>query len=174
MEGRAYDFGSALSVDAEAIGALGRRRFRLTVRSAGNTAASLWLEKEQLRALGEALVEMGGRLEKERPTSEKDVRALPAPLSFEVEMRVGRLALAYLEEDDAFRLQAFAIDQGEEETRPAFQCSLSRGQSRVLARTIRRVVEAGRPLCPLCQAPIDPEGHVCPRANGHFAGAMRP
>ena len=29
------------------------------------------------------------------------------------------------------------------------------------------LVAAGRPACPFCQQPIDPEGHICPRANGY-------
>ena len=29
------------------------------------------------------------------------------------------------------------------------------------------VVEAGRPPCPLCGQPLDAEGHVCARLNGH-------
>jgi hypothetical protein len=31
-----------------------------------------------------------------------------------------------------------------------------------------RVVAAGRPPCPLCGAPLDPTGHICPRRNGHY------
>ena len=31
-----------------------------------------------------------------------------------------------------------------------------------------RVVAAGRPPCPLCGAPLDPQGHICPRRNGHY------
>ena len=31
----------------------------------------------------------------------------------------------------------------------------------------RKVVEAGRPPCPFCQQPLDPAGHICPRANGY-------
>ena len=30
-----------------------------------------------------------------------------------------------------------------------------------------RVCAAGRPLCPLCGGPMDPNGHPCPRTNGH-------
>ena len=30
----------------------------------------------------------------------------------------------------------------------------------------RRVVAAGRPPCPLCGLPLNPEGHICPRRNG--------
>lgn len=29
------------------------------------------------------------------------------------------------------------------------------------------VVAAGRPTCPLCGLPREPEGHVCPAGNGH-------
>ncbi|MBV8560280.1 MAG: DUF3090 family protein, partial [Acidimicrobiia bacterium] len=29
------------------------------------------------------------------------------------------------------------------------------------------VVDAGRPPCPLCGEPLDAEGHVCVRLNGH-------
>jgi len=31
------------------------------------------------------------------------------------------------------------------------------------------VVAAGRPLCPMCGQPLDPQGHLCPRRNGHGA-----
>ena len=30
-----------------------------------------------------------------------------------------------------------------------------------------KLCRAGRPPCPLCGAPIDMEGHICPRHNGH-------
>lgn len=29
------------------------------------------------------------------------------------------------------------------------------------------LVAAGRPACPFCLQPIDPDGHICPRANGY-------
>jgi uncharacterized repeat protein (TIGR03847 family) len=30
------------------------------------------------------------------------------------------------------------------------------------------VVGAGRPPCPLCGQPLDPQGHICPRRNGYL------
>jgi uncharacterized repeat protein (TIGR03847 family) len=36
------------------------------------------------------------------------------------------------------------------------------------ARRARRVVEAGRPPCPFCGQPLNPEGHLCPRNNGYL------
>ena len=29
------------------------------------------------------------------------------------------------------------------------------------------LVNAGRPACPFCGLPVDPLGHLCPRANGY-------
>jgi uncharacterized repeat protein (TIGR03847 family) len=29
-----------------------------------------------------------------------------------------------------------------------------------------RVLAAGRPTCPWCGLPLDPQGHLCPRRNG--------
>ena len=43
----------------------------------------------------------------------------------------------------------------------------SLSQMRGLADRCLLVVEGGRPLCPLCQLPMDPSGHVCPARNGH-------
>ena len=31
----------------------------------------------------------------------------------------------------------------------------------------QELVAAGRPTCAMCGQPIDPEGHFCPRRNGH-------
>src|SRR5438445_9950045 len=45
------------------------------------------------------------------------------------------------------------------------------GQIRAMATGGRAAVEAGRPPCPLCGNPLDPEGHICPKLNGH---ARRP
>ena len=30
------------------------------------------------------------------------------------------------------------------------------------------VVAAGRLPCPLCGQPLDPQGHICTRRNGHY------
>jgi uncharacterized repeat protein (TIGR03847 family) len=38
---------------------------------------------------------------------------------------------------------------------------------RALADYAMRVVEGGRPICGNCGRPIDPEGHFCPKSNGH-------
>jgi uncharacterized repeat protein (TIGR03847 family) len=170
MEHSEHDFGPAIAVDAEAVGVPGRRRFRLMVRSATRTAA-VWMEKQQLAGIGTWLEDMCKRLDAERPTSDRDSEPPPFGALFDLEMRAGQIALGYAEDSDAFVIQATDAERPSSRA-PSFRCFLSRGQSRVLSRKIAQVVAAGRPICPLCSAPIDPEGHVCPRSNGHHAPAL--
>ena len=63
-------------------------------------------------------------------------------------------------------LLVYAVDD-DDESRPTFSCQATPEQLRVLAERIEVVVNAGRPLCPLCGEPIDRSGHHCIRANGH-------
>src|SRR5439155_23259877 len=55
--GSVIDFGLVDAVDAEAIGEPGHRTFRVRAR-AGNTFAALWIEKEQLAALGRGISQL--------------------------------------------------------------------------------------------------------------------
>ena len=41
--------------------------------------------------------------------------------------------------------------------------------ARAFAQRALNLVAAGRPPCPLCGLPLDANGHVCPRQNGHRA-----
>jgi uncharacterized repeat protein (TIGR03847 family) len=43
---------------------------------------------------------------------------------------------------------------------------LDPGYARAFVLRAQRVVSAGRAPCPFCGGPLDPEGHLCPRANG--------
>jgi uncharacterized repeat protein (TIGR03847 family) len=38
--------------------------------------------------------------------------------------------------------------------------------ARAFVQRAERVLGAGRPDCPFCGQPIDPDGHLCVRANG--------
>ena len=44
--------------------------------------------------------------------------------------------------------------------------------ARAFVKRAQRVVAAGRPPCPLCGLPLDPEGHICVRTNGYLRGAI--
>lgn len=54
-----------------------------------------------------------------------------------------------------------------EEDTDALVVRLDRTAARAFARRCASVVAAGRPPCPFCGRPLDPAGHLCPRANGY-------
>ena len=49
-----------------------------------------------------------------------------------------------------------------------FQVALTADSARSFVERAMRVVGSGRPPCPLCGAPLDATGHICPRSNGHY------
>jgi uncharacterized repeat protein (TIGR03847 family) len=167
-----HDFGPAFLIDAEAIGEPGQRTFHIVV-SSGHEVASLWLEKEQLQAVGIAIRRQLAA--QRRPRSTTDLSDLPTlentPLPpASIDFRVGQLALGYDPDRDAFILEADDSSSPVED-QYVFSCQITPDQARLLADRIDAVVAAGRPLCPLCGAPINRgERHICPRANGHAAG----
>lgn len=169
-----HDFGKVESFEAEAFGQPGRRTFRLRIRS-GAQAASIWLEKEQLGALSLAMRRVLAQVSEGRASEPSSPPELSSdfPERADVEFKVGRLGLGYDDSEDmlilfAYRLEEAAADDDEEEDKtPELTCRLSQAQSRSFSDAADAIVAAGRPICPLCGGPIDPDGHVCPRSNGH-------
>lgn len=176
-------FGAASRLQAQSIGDPGQRTFRLLIESSEGGAAVLWLEKEQLQALGLALeqllAEVQGRLASASPPpNQSPPETFPAHAN--VEFRVGRLALGQdeseLETGPRYIVLAYDAEgaSGEEEqdepSHPAtFACRATREQLRALSRSISDVVAAGRPRCPLCGEPLTTAGqpHGCVRSNGY-------
>jgi len=155
---------------AEAIGEPGHRRFRLIAGTEGDLV-SLWMEKEQLRALGlavEQLIEQLGTAG--YPVD--DLQPDPALLNGDVpptapEYVVSKMAIGY--DDERHQLAIFAHDiEQDDDDAPVFAGRATLPAAMALAEEIARVVAAGRPRCPRCGAPIGPEGHVCPHNNGHL------
>jgi uncharacterized repeat protein (TIGR03847 family) len=174
MPNSQHDYGPVNRIESEAFGQPGKRTFRVIVANE-HRAASLWMEKEQLAALGRAIETQLGRLRAARsarnaaaPDPERAYRGEP-----ELDFRVAQLALGYDEQESAFLLLAYTPED-EDPDNPTFSCQATIAQFRALAEQIQRVVAAGRPICPLCSLPIDPEGHPCARTNGHLKQAIPP
>lgn len=168
------DYGLINLIQAEAFGEPGKRTFRLLLANEAN-AASLWMEKEQLRELGRAIEEQFGRiraLRSRQQLPEPDVSQAYSG-SPELEFRVGQMALGFDERQGLFLLLAYAIEENDDE-RPTFSCQATLEQLRALAQQIETVVAAGRPICPLCGLPMDPGGHACIRSNGHSHAPIPP
>jgi uncharacterized repeat protein (TIGR03847 family) len=56
----------------------------------------------------------------------------------------------------------FDVDAEDAEPSEVLLVQIPVGAARAFAKRTLEVVGAGRPLCPLCGTPMDPEGHVCP------------
>lgn len=162
------ELGPVAHISAEAIGQPGQRRFRLRAVSSEGDSASLWLEKEQLAALGEAIenvLKQEGYRYQRLPLDDAEPEPV-FPLSAQIDFQLIQLSMGVNRETK--RIVLIGADAGPDEaelTSVTMEIDYRRGYE--LRREIADVVAAGRPPCPLCGAPMDPSGHVCPRSNGH-------
>lgn len=138
-------------------GDVGNRLFLLQVRE-GRRLAIVKCEKIQLAALAEWISQVLGELG--RPGHLPDDFTLEA--EYESDFVAGDIAVALDEEAKAIDV---TIESVEEDS--SLNVRLTREWAGGLAIAIVRLVEAGRPICPLCGGPLDPKGHDCPRTNGH-------
>ena len=180
---------------AGTVGLPGRRTFFLQASSAGRTT-SVALEKAQVEALAERIDELldevvrrsGGNaaVPAVAPAEIDDTAPLESPV--EEEFRVGTMALAWDGDGERMVVEAQAVVelaadseedladaeerllQDDENGPPMLRVRLSGLMARAFAKRAMEVVNAGRPPCPLCSLPLDPEGHVCPRQNGYRRG----
>lgn len=163
-----HEFPSVDAIDAESIGTPGKRTFRIRIIRGGESAA-LWMEKQQLAALGEALPRLLEQLRTPDQHPNEDADSIVAfPSDPTIDFKVGRMALGYAAQEDRVVLVAHDVEAGDDEALPpTLSCRFSREQARALSEACAEAVEGGRPICQLCHRPIDPEGHMCPRSNGH-------
>lgn len=170
MAQESYQFESVSRLAAGAHGEPGQRTFFLLVGREGQLVR-LWLEKERLQQIGTAIEQILLRLEREHgmtPAGPEDPSGLvEEPGSALVaEFHVGWFALGFDERRRLLALFAHELE-AEEQSQPTFGCWATLSQMQALSRRIAEVCAAGRPSCRLCGGPIDPVGHICPKANGH-------
>ena len=66
-------------------------------------------------------------------------------------------------------LAAFEAAEADDPDGPdLLRVRLTADEARIFVERAMRVVQSGRPPCPLCGQPLDPQGHICPRRNGHY------
>jgi uncharacterized repeat protein (TIGR03847 family) len=166
MPDKPIDFHLVERIEANALGQPGQRTFRLLIYARGQLAV-LWLEKEQLAMLGEALEQVLAQvgLRDVQPVELPDLPGPPADA--DIEFRMGQLQLGFDHDRGRFVILVHAQYADTDEP-PDFQCQITASQARRLSEQITEVVNAGRPRCRLCGQPINPDGHVCPKANGHL------
>lgn len=161
-------FDSVTQFGAAAIGEPGKRLFFLVV-GANDGWVRVWLEKEQLRALAEGFGELLGQIGDQRADQPGQLPAETTPSEPVLgEFSVGRMAVGYDSERDVITFVVHEVGNSDS-AQPTLACRTTRQQAAQLAAQSIAVCNAGRPICPLCERPIDPAGHLCPRSNGHRA-----
>jgi uncharacterized repeat protein (TIGR03847 family) len=168
-------------VDALGAGAIGEPGSRAFYIQAGKEDARLTVlvEKEQVALLAAEAVAFLDRIADEYPEEDSGLaafgggsditepaiplfRARMIGLGFEPDRELVLIELRERPEDDD--ADVIEPDPGEPEGYVA-RIFATRAQVRAMAARGAEAVAGGRPACPLCTFPMDPEGHICPRWN---------
>jgi uncharacterized repeat protein (TIGR03847 family) len=180
---------------AGTVGQPGERTFFLQARE-GNRITSVACEKQQVSVLAEHLDRVLDEIVRRGAAGSdtsvgtgkaKDVDPLDAPIS--EEFRVGTMTIAWDPSIDRIVIELFSnVDRDAEETEDAttteptgtsadlddeieadevFVVKITASYAREFVTRAQALVAAGRPPCPFCLQPIEPTGHICPRANGY-------
>lgn len=176
---------------AGTVGEPGQRTFFLQARS-GTRVVSVALEKQQVEILGERIDELldellgsGGVATVIPAITPVDlVDNAPLELPIDEQFRAGTITLSWDVEDERVVVEVFPVVEIDEpieaaedelvdlpieepEPEELFVVRLTPVLARVFASRAASVVQAGRPSCQFCGGPVDPSGHLCPRANGY-------
>jgi len=152
-----YVFDAPDRVMVGTLGEVGQRLFLLQARQ-GRRLVIVKCEKLQLVALVEWLARVLDDLG--RPGHLPDDLALEP--EYEVDLVAGDITVLLNEANRSVSVSIASVEEDD-----TLELTLSAEWAGALAIAITRLVEAGRPLCPLCGGPLDPQGHDCPRTNGH-------
>ena len=196
MPRQVFDYDPPDRFVAGTVGPAGQRTFFLQARgvpaeavsAGGPMVVSVALEKQQVAALAERVEELldevvrrsGGTapVPAVAPADTEDLDPMDTPI--EEEFRVGTMSLVWDgerevvviecfevgEESEAVELEGIDPAEDDSDTRTLLRVSLTGARARAFAKRALALVAAGRPPCPFCANPLDPEGHICPRANG--------
>ncbi len=171
---------------AGTVGPPGQRTFFLQARS-GARVTSVALEKQQVSVLAARIdellddvmrsAEVDATIPAVAPVDLEDPGPLEQPI--EEEFRAGTMTLSWDASAERIVVEVFPFteeavvspDQPEEEIEEpepeeVLLVRLPAGLARAFSKRAQSVVSAGRPPCPFCGDPVDPAGHLCPRANG--------
>jgi uncharacterized repeat protein (TIGR03847 family) len=163
---------------AGTVGPPGQRTFYLQARDA-RAMVTLKVEKEQVAALAEYLAGLLARMPVDTAEVPHDLDLLEP---IEPMWAVASIAVGYdgatdrilvvanevaEEDDDEEEHESAQPAPPDEPSAAAARFSITRPQAAAFVVRAQALMQGGRPVCPLCSQPKDPEGHVCPRTNGH-------
>ena len=165
---------------AGTVGIPGERTFFLQART-GSRLVSVSLEKAQVAAIADRVLQILREIRLSEPLAvfervAYDDQPLESPI--DEEFRVGVIGLAYVSDRRLIEIDLQASvdsDNADEELleidtssdQDILRILMTLGYAESFAKRANTVVAAGRAPCPFCGGPIDPNGHLCPRANGY-------
>ncbi|CAB4846176.1 unannotated protein [freshwater metagenome] len=193
MARQVFDFEQPERFVAGTVGQPGERQFYLQARD-GQRIVSVALEKQQVRVLAERVESLLDEVVRRSvgeaavpasaPLGSEDLAPLEAPVT--EEFRVGGMSLGWNGDSELVIIEAHAVVEvdgsegatDEDLELPELEADsvvgpdclrvrLTGAAARAFAKRALSVVSAGRPPCPFCNLPLEPTGHICPRANGY-------
>ena len=163
------------------VGRPGARTFYLQVRT-GTEIASISLEKEQSALLADKIDEIldelmvtdGNPFSVPSATPVELVDNDPLELPVAELFRTGAMSLGWDPSTAQIVLEAYPLVEGGDDDEPPIADVPSEvlvirapvGTARAFAKRTREIVGEGRPLCPLCGAPMGADGHSCTPSVG--------
>ena len=165
-----YEFTTPERFVAGTVGEPGERAFYLQIRSNARLF-SVAVEKAQVQAISARIEVMVAEIRKSNPLM--IIEKLPiddAPLEspIDAEFQIGAMSLAWDEESTLICVELFELEDDEEDSEgEVVEINVTVAMAAAFAARSKAVVNAGRLPCPFCGIPIDPRGHLCPRANGY-------
>ena len=157
-----------------AVGVPGQRAFYIQARTE-HTQLTVLVEKEQVDLLStEAIAFLDKIADKypelpfDLPQTQSTLREPTVPLfrarliglGFDPERELVLLELRERSEEEDE-----VADESEDDEGYVARIYATRAQVRAMAARGAEAVAGGRPPCPLCEQPMDPSGHRCPRWN---------
>lgn len=150
----------------QALGEPGQRRFRIVVVANGLTWM-LWMEKQQVQALGLAFEQMFEVLPVRGSWPDWVLNSADYDEETDLQFRVGRLEMGFDSGEGVVVIAAHDIQQDDMEAAPNLRFRMTMDMARAFSDEAAELMSKGRPLCPMCGLPRDAE-HVCPEQNGHL------
>jgi uncharacterized repeat protein (TIGR03847 family) len=165
------------------VGIPGERTFFLQFRS-GTALISLSIEKSQVAAMSERLQYMLKEIRAIHPLTPRPILqrdSLPLENPVLDEFRVGSIAIFYDEESEKIQIDLRELNLNESQDFEdeedgeipllddveMIRIFITPTQALIFHDRAELVIAAGRQPCPFCGLPIDPQGHLCARANGY-------
>ncbi len=164
MTGASHQFDELGRFTVGAMGEPGHRVFYLQAFGDG-TEMAVKCEKQQAQALAEQLVKLLDDL----PGADENVPPADALPPSDLAWAVGSISIGVDRRDNRLVVLLEEITDPEEEVDDddvgKLRVHLTRSQVKAYAGQLETLLATSRPLCRLCDRPIDPSGHACPRLN---------